>query len=133
MVESETVFHNNGMGKSRRISIEVAHAETQARQAFLEEFIPELHTMFRKRGVNNVLIDVIGSVAAGCANEESDIDLLIRQEGVEDLVPVTKAGIYIRAQDLKGRTLPYEIDWWFSHPFIYPQSKSSLTPEEIQT
>lgn len=131
MIEGDKITYLNFLNKQRIVSVEVAHQETQARRKFLDIFIPQLHRYFQRRGVE-VLIEVIGSVAADAAIETSDIDLLVREAGTEDLERVRKVGVDVIVDDIRETELPFKMHFWFDHPVGSAAYERQIKGEEAE-
>ena len=56
--------------------------ESVKREEFIAELLPALECYFRERGIDDVVIKLIGSTMSGKTRPSSDIDLLISRKAL---------------------------------------------------
>jgi predicted nucleotidyltransferase len=115
MAKAEQIIHYvNAIGKVRDVPLALAQRETNMRLEYVKVFVPKLKEIYYERGID-IEVEVIGSVAEGAANEESDIDLRIIEVGTKDLTKLRRISVEVHGKDLRGVEHPFEIQFWYCH------------------
>lgn len=80
----------NPLGKERQAyPPEITVVESSNRKEYFFQVLePAIVKSFQKRGVKEVMVELVGSVASGQAGPDSDIDCLLSRKGLIKLFDV---------------------------------------------